>query len=148
MILQVMRYCRNFFEKTSESGQYTIAGGRITLQQEYLLGQYILLTGSVLNNGLYHLQDNLYTLDSSKDEIFEGTIYGLIIPLDFLQLCKEIDVFAKSPAGAPGPYTSESVIGVHSYTKATGPDGLPVGWQAVFGGRISEFRKMLTEIRV
>jgi len=145
-MLSVMREVRNFFEYTVEIGEFEIAGSVITLLDEYLPGQYILITGSILNDGLYLLHDDLYTLDGAVDEIFTGIIYGLRVPRDFVELSNEIIEFNKK-AGTNSDLVSES-FGTYSYRVATTTDGMRAGWNVVFADRLREFRHMFTTINV
>jgi len=60
----------------------------------------------------------------------------------FKKLCNEIHAFRLSPAGKESPYTSESVYGAFSKTRATRADGLPIGWIDVFAKRLKPYRMM------
>jgi len=63
-------------------------------------------------------------------------------PADFLKLCDEIEAYLTSAAGKYSPYVGETVVGLHSWSKATKPNGTPVTWQGVFSSRLNNFRKM------
>jgi len=145
-MLSVMREVRNFFEYTAEIGEFEIVNSIITLTDDYLLGQYILITGSILNDGLYLLHDDLYTLDVVIDEKFTGIVYGLRVPRDFVDLSNEIIEFNKK-AGINSDLVSES-FGTYSYRVATTSDGMRAGWIDVFADRLREFRHMFTTINV
>ena len=147
-MLSVMRECRNFFEATSETGVYTITSSVIDLQGGYLPGQYILITGSSINNGLYLLTDTAYTLDMAQDETFIGIIYGLRVPADFVTVCNEIKTFNDSEMGKPTNIVSENVLGVHSYSLGIDKSGIIAGWQAVFSSRLAPFRRMFSDIKI
>lgn len=147
MLLQVMRHIHNFFEVSDESGNFTITGGIIALKGKYITGQYIAVTGSVLNDGVYLLTNTLYTLSQAQDEAFNGIVYGLRIPRDFLSLVSDIEQFV-AKAGADSPYTSESVVGLHSWSKATDKTGAPVSWETVYKKRLNPYRRMFSSIKI
>lgn len=110
------------------------------------------LSGSTLIDGVYRISakwKSRYTLDGVEtDEDWEGTVFGLRIPPDFLELCGEIQGYLESPAGKPGAYTSETVVGLHSWSKASGKNGAPVDWRDVFSGRLAPFVKMFKGIAI
>lgn len=54
----------------SESGLFTLADGKIAVKNEYVVGQYIALQGSVLNDGVYHVEgfeDGVISLIASAE---------------------------------------------------------------------------------
>lgn len=143
MLLSVMRECKNFFEITSESGKFEIKNGVILLSDDYLIGQHICVTGSILNNGAYLLNDTLYTLSGSRDEIFYGTVYGLAVPRDFIALAQEIDEYvAKNPASNMTSYS----FGISSASYATNEKGMQATWMDVFRQRLNKYRMMFKQI--
>ena len=148
-MLSVMREVRNFFESTSETGEYTITDSKITLKGGYVPGQYILIFGSVLNDGIYKLSDTVYTLGGAHDETFKGTIYGLRVPSDFVAICNEVAEF--NDTNKPSNVVSEN-FGSYSYTKASeAQSGVVVGvatWQSSFRRKLNPFRRMFTEINI
>lgn len=117
--------------KSRHEGTFEIVDGEISLP--LLEGQYFLVEGSILNDGIYQYPGRL------KDEKFDGAIVGLAIPKDFLDLVEEITAFC---AGAQdGPYVSES-FGGYSYTKATDSNGNVASWKQVFATRLNTWRKI------
>lgn len=132
MLYEVMRYCRNFFPKEHREGTFEIKDGIISLPF-VIEGQYFLIEGSILNDGLYQ-----YPGTGLSDEKFDGCVTSLAIPKPFIDLCNEIaDFCEKNPEGA---FQSES-FGGYSYTRAT-VDGKVAGWQEVFSSRLSDWRKV------
>lgn len=132
MLYEVMRHCRNFFPKERREGTFEIKDGIFSLPFVYE-GQYFLIEGSVLNDGLYQ-----YPATDLVDEKFDGCVTALAIPKPFISLVNDIKEFCdKNPEGA---YQSES-FGGYSYTRAT-VDGKVAGWQEVFSGRLSDWRKI------
>lgn len=208
MLLPVMREVRNFFEISSESGEYEIKNGSITVTGRYVVGQYVAITGSILNDGVKRVESvkdgvisftipraeypdwkqptgshDAYMIDdrvthgsdrwislidynvylpgsdprwweklhdspeehTTVDEIFNGTIYGLRVPHDFVALCDEIVVFTTE--SKPTGFVSES-IGSYSYSRATDKNGAPASWKTVFVARLIPFRRMFTSISI
>lgn len=151
-MIQVCREVRNFFlSGSSEMGDYFIESGAITLNGTYKTGQWLLITGSLLNDGIYKItsaEDQSYALDGDLiDQEFHGTIYGLRIPSDFIKLCEEIREFNEK-TGKPSSLVGESVVGFYSHTRATDKNGAPVGWQTVFASRLAPFRRLFAEVKV
>jgi len=62
-------------------------------------------------------------------------------PPDFLELAEQIHSFINSPAGQPSNITSESVTGLHSYSRAVTPDGISARWQTVFARDLSIYKR-------
>jgi len=160
VILVVMRELRRTFEIDSESGVYSIFNSEIQLRRDYIKGEWIIITGSRFNDGVYQLKrtlpdtpllltngsDNGIAVEDEDD--FQGTIWRLRLPRDFIALCKEINAFMDSPEGKQSAIVSENVVGVHSWSKATGKEGKPLGWQQLFGNRLSPWRRMFSTIKI
>ena len=151
MLQQVLEYIHNYFIKESYSDSFTISSGMISLPflQE---GQRFWITGSVLNDGVYTYHsagiknddDNALAV-GLQDETWAGTICALAVPPAVIALSAEIKAWVVSNGDAVNsPYQSENVIGVYSYTKATGGTGAggAVTWQDVFGGQLNRWRKV------
>jgi len=148
----VMKECRNFWDVTTEDGQFSLSGGQIQLCGAYKVGQYILLTGSLLVDGLYqiiHKEDNSYTLDDAPiDEEWHGTVYGLRVPADFIRQCMEIKMFRESEQGQPTIYDSETVLGVHSWSRGKTSTGEMLTWKHVFATGLTPYRRMFSNVRI
>lgn len=209
MLLSVMREVRNFFEISYETDDFEIYNGTIEVNHEYLAGQYIALTGSIMNDGVYRVEsfedgiisfvinqeeypqwvqptgahdaynigdnvthqgyrftslinaniwepgtdprwwEKLYdspTEHMTTNEAFTGTIYGLRVPRDFLELVNEISEFQEKQ-GQASTKVSES-FGIYSYALATDRNGIVAGWQQTFSSRLNHFRKMFLTIDI
>lgn len=115
------------------AGEYSIEGGSITLP--FLVdGQYFRIFGSKMNDGLYQ-----YPASDLTDEKFTGTVWELRVPKSLVALSDEIAAWIED--NHPSAFTSES-FGGYSYSKATGTNGQPAGWQDVFRSRLNAYRKM------
>lgn len=134
MLETVMRHINNFFPVEKVSGIYTVQDGSIALPFLHI-GQYFRIIGSVFNDGVYR-----YPETNLRDETFEGAVWALAVPKLFLTLVEEIKCY-QDKNGVSGPYISES-FGGYSYSKATNSQGVAVGWQEVFAGRLNEWRRI------
>ena len=150
MLQQICEYIHNYFIKEAHVGEYQIAGGMINLP--FLIdGQRFWITNSVLNDGVYTYHANGIKNDDDtkvaglKDETWAGTICALAVPPAVTALSAEIKAWVDANGEAVNsPYTSESVLGVYSYTKASGGSGAggAVSWQDVFGSQLNRWRKV------
>lgn len=151
-IAAVMRRVRNFFERECIEGAFTITGGVLEPLPD---APYIAISGSAWHDGVFP-RDALTGSDDvvdqlaiaqglEKDETFDGKVWGLHPPSDFLELCEAInDYDAKNPVGA---YQSES-FGAYSYTRASVGGTAGNGWEAAFAGQLLPYRRMFTEVDV
>ena len=134
MLYEVMKHIKNFFvvPGARQEGSFEIVNGSIT-GLSILEGQYFLVEGSVLNDGVH-----LYN-ESLKDETFTGAIVPLAVPNDFLLLVKEIKEYTENDK--PGPFQSES-FGGYSYSRYTDGKGGLADWTTVFKRRLNAWRKL------
>lgn len=148
MLSRLCGYCRNYFEREKVFGVFIIADGVISIASENefkpLEGQYIRVVGSVLNDGVYEYKEA--GIEGLRDETFDGAVWLLAIPGDFVTLSAEDDAWwAKYGDAVNSPFSSESISGSsYSYSKAsasnsTGSDG---AWAAAFAPKLSQWRKI------
>ena len=148
MLNRICGFIHNYFTADDdgntyhcENGTFEISGGSIELP--FLAnGQYFRIVGSRMNDGVYE-----YPAHDLAEETFTGKIYEMRVPRAVRKIAEEAeDLEAKYGAALNGPYTSESVIGVYSYTKAAnatnGGDGWLFGKSGVFGSRLDQWRKL------
>lgn len=147
MISEVCAHIHNYFEKNPATGQrmvypgtYTIENGSIELP--FLAsGQYFRVIGSRFSDGVHQ-----YPTTDLRDETFDGVIWEMRPPQDFLDIVQEIqDWMDKYGEALRNPYQSERVIGVYEYTKMT--TGKVTGdyiatWQNAYKSRLNEWRKL------
>lgn len=132
----VMRHTRNFFPVVSAAieGHWAITKGALDLPF-VLPGQYFLIEGSVLNDGVHKA-----AATDLADEIFSGRITPLAVPAAFIDLVERIDTYRTENATA-SPYVSES-FGGYSYSKATNAKGKVAGWKDVFASELKGWKKL------
>ena len=134
----VMRACRHFFPVSFTHGAWTVAGGRFTPADQVQPGDWIAVSGSMHNDGVFRLDDQ-GALPGARDESFTGSVWRLAPTQAFLDLCEEIAAYDQAhPASS---VTSER-FGQYSATHAPG------GWEAVFAERLRPFRRMFPEVDV
>lgn len=134
MLYRVCKEIKNFFVHEKHSGTFSIVDGN--LDADFLKdGQYFMISGSVLNDGIYQHPATLI------DEEFKGDVFSLAIPKSFLDLVAEIEAYENSDAGKVSPYTSES-FGGYSYSKASGRNGNGITWQGAFASKLNAWRKL------
>ena len=128
MLQRLMENIHNYFIAETNEGSWEIADGVISLP--LLDGQRFLISGSVLNDGVYtyhageiHNDDDTEAV-GLQDETWTGTICALAVPPAVIALSCEMQAWVDANgAQVDSPYTSENVIGVYSYTKAQGGSG-------------------------
>ena len=152
MLQTVCEHIHNYFIKAVHEGRYEIADNMISLP--LIDGQKFLIQGSVLNDGLYTYHDTGVKNDDDTeavglhDETFAGTISALAVPPAVIALSGEINTWVETYGEIiNNPYQSENVIGVYSYTKASGSkdgngDTRPASWEDVFQDRLNRWRKV------
>lgn len=135
MLESILMHLNNWFLVPDgiHEDTFKIEGGSIVLP--FLAsGQYFRICGSVFNDGLHQ-----YPADDLTDETFEGTVWALAVPRQLVTMADEIKAWAEK--NQPSAYTSES-FGGYSYSKATGSNGAPMGWQDVFRAQLNPYRKI------
>ena len=151
MLQQVCENIHNYFIKDRHTGTFEIAGGAISLP--FLLdGQRFLIDGSALNDGVYTYHESGIKDDDDntlavglQDETWAGTICALAVPPAVIALSGEIKAWVVANGEqVNSPYSSENVIGVYSYTKATGGSGAggAITWADAFRDQLNRWRKV------
>lgn len=148
MLTQVCHELKNWFDKARFFGKFVIENGSIISRNDGTMGlqngQYFRIIGSIFNDGVYQ-----YPTTDLTDEEFDGAVWCLAIPQDFLNLVADIDAWQAKYGGidseAMSPFTSES-FGGYSYSKSGGgaSDGTTNAgtWQSVFSSKLNKWRKI------
>jgi hypothetical protein len=106
-------------------------------------GQYYRIIGSTFNDGVFK-----HGSESLIDETFDGSVWLMAVPPDFVSLATEISMWQEKYGTAESenmsPYASES-FGGYSRTKASGgsssKSSVPT-WQGVFADRLGRYKKI------
>ena len=143
-LADVMAECRNHFQDATTpyiEGEFSIVDGVLTPNTGLTEGDYIAITGSRLNDGVYQPTvdaDGFHVADA-EDEAFTGRVWILHPPRKFIALVAEIAAY--TTANAPSAVVSES-FGNYSRSMAAGNNGAPIGWPIVFSDRLRPYRRM------
>lgn len=149
MLQRICENICNYFIRERHVGWFEIADGMISLP--LLDGQRFLIQGSALNDGMYTYHDTGIRDDDDtaevglQDETWAGTICALAVPPAVIALSAEVKAWVDANGESlNSPYSSESVLGVYSYTKASGGHGAggTVGWMDVFADQLKRWRKV------
>lgn len=138
-IADVMSECKNHFHDGYLYSSYTISSGVITPHEDITIGTYIAITGSKRNDGIYVVGDG-YALTGVVDETFDGTVWYLYPPVEFITLCNTISTW--DDAHTPETVVSES-FGGYSRTNLTTKAGTIAGWQEAFKAKLNRYRRLV-----
>lgn len=154
MLTQLCSLLRNYFlrdynnpDASIHHGKFIVTGGRIQPLSFLQDGQYFRVIGSVFNDGVWQYDPNGEGNGPMHDETFDGTIWAMCVPRDFLDLAAEIEAWSIANADSlNSPYQSESLgSGGYSYSRASGGSqndlSLPYGWQNQFAQRLRLYRR-------
>ena len=146
MLIELMNHCGNHFVAAEYRNYHaSIEGGVLTSDAEVIAGQYIIVSGSILNDGLYKVASVAgfaATLDGeTENEEFDGTIYTLRVPKAFVALASEIESW--KTAHPVSDLASESFPVGYSYSKAGGGVG---GWRTAFSGVIARYMRPVNDV--
>lgn len=139
MIGKICAYLHNYFTKDLETLSVAFSGNTITgdFQNTYFAGQYLHVTNSYINDGVYLItdvaSDTLTVSDTmnteSTDEIV--CIESMSPPKEFLELVTEISAFT-----AKDGVQSESI---DDYSVSFAKDG---SWQSVYANKLSPYKRL------
>lgn len=142
MLNDIMTQVNNHFIKDVETGQYSIFTKTISgLRNEYLVGQYVWVYNSLLNDDVYKITAvgtgsiTVESTDNLTSETGDFTVFGLAVPKDFLRLVAEVTAYK----GSEG-VSSES-IGKYSVSYKDGG-----GWSEAYRNRLNKYRRLFDEV--
>ena len=145
---RVLDYLNNYFYRWGERGKFKIENGTINVERTLLKGQYVAIKGSVLNDGVYRVENYLNgvaTLTGMENEEFEGIVLSLAIPKELMDMPTKIDEYEKE-VPITNNIVSES-YGNYSYTMATNSNGEKMTWKDVYANDLKPYRKMVNNLR-
>ena len=102
------------------------------------------VSGSIHNNGVFQLGDGC-VISGAVDESWEGRVWLLAPPADFLALAAEVSAWTQRQGTAVAVKES---FGAYSRELATGSDGQPITWQEYFARQLLPYRRMYTEVKL
>ena len=131
MIDIICAHIHNYFDHDRRCGTFVVENGTLALKG-VTAGEYYRIRGSRFNDGVHR-----HPAEGLTDEVFTGEVIVMRPPSAFLRLVEEIAAWrAKYAGAAEGPFQSESVAGVYSYTRGGG------AWQKAFADRLDEWRRI------
>ena len=144
MIKQVMDSINNHFVNDWEHNSYEIVSDGIigTFSCTYLVGMYILIEHSYLNDGVYEITgvtsskitvDATLKAENTNDSM---TLYALTPSADFISIVTEITNFDEKGLGV----NSESI---DDYSVTYEDDG---SWQSVYKNKLNQYRRVYTDL--
>lgn len=138
---------RNYFDRGMPHwrGDFEITNGDIVLPDGASLmdGQYFRIIGSVFNDGVHQ-----YPASDLTDESFSGVIGAMAVPPSVIALVAEMNDWEEQyGAEVLKPFSSETIQGVYSYTRASGGGGdggasPSVTCWDMFATRLNRWRKI------
>lgn len=146
MLTELCKEINNWFEYAKFFGTFTIENNVITGDYSLQANQYFRIVGSVFNDGVYKLDDEL----ELEDETFDGAIWAMAVPKEVIALATDIkewsDKYLGVDSAAMSPFNSES-FGGYSYSKSSGSSSsgnidLSGTWQGAFADRLNQYRKI------
>ena len=146
MISQICADIRNYFTYDTDKhpGTYKVQGG-VLVPSISMPTEYYAVFGSRKNNGVHKTTDVL-----NDEGEFDGSVWVMSVPADFLALCDEIASWQAKYGGvdseAMSPFNSES-FGGYSYSKAagsatSGANAAASTWQGVYASRLNRWRRV------
>lgn len=141
MLSELCLELKNWFDRGQPhtSGKIEIRNGALFTPCDLKPNQYFRIVGSTFNDGIYQ-----FPTTSLDDETFDGAVWGMAIPKDFLNLVDDINKFnakVEEMALVEKGYASES-FGGYSYTLSASAPAMMVEWQNRINRRLNCYRKL------
>jgi hypothetical protein len=136
MLEAILNHLHNWFliPGAARCGTFEVASG--TLEVDFLqYDQYYRIEGSVFNDGLHQNPGA-----DMKDEVFNGTVYPMAVPVAVINLCEKIEKWCED--NPESDKISES-FGGYSYSRGTDGNGtVSGGWQMAFRKELNVWKKV------
>ena len=144
MIYSLMKTCNNFFTITNENKSCVFDSVNKTItfaySERYLVGQIIVVAGSVLNDGAYTITEvaegELTVSEELRNENSTVVIKGTNTPKDFVDLASSIATFESSNIGKKGLSGFTQGDRSESYKDDGGT------WQNVYRSDIAKYKQV------
>jgi hypothetical protein len=138
---KLLKYLNRYWPRSIESVASISADGfNGTFTETYLVGQYVMIKGSILSDGIYKLTDVSPTKLTIADVLQAEsstliTIVGLAIPKDVVALQAKIEAYKGTEGVASESIDDYSV----SYQDGS-------GWQKAFKNELNAYRLMFSDL--
>lgn len=141
MLTELCHEVHNWFVTSICVGEFVISEGSIRDKNGSPLNlkseQYYRIIGSAYNDGVH-----LFPEDELEDEEFDGAVWSMYVPQEFLLLASDIEHWKEKyqslSSPAMSPFSSES-FGGYSYSKESAG---AASWQNVFSHQLNRWRKL------
>lgn len=138
-----MQEINNFFVKSYEGATFSISTDGITgsFSQTYIVGQYISIDGTLVNDGVYKITQvasGKLTLDATliAESSVSCIVFGLGVPATFATLVAAITSYASG--------TSQGLAGESQGSRSVSyKDGS--SWQKVYRDDLNAYRRMYSD---
>lgn len=143
---ELMNYCNNYFAIYGESGEHTLTENSVKINLKAYTGMFLLIRGSLYNDGLYEIIDTSsehLRVESFISETFEGSVYLCKPPKAFIELSKKIDEYK---ANEKKDNITHETLGNYSYTKATNSKGAVLSWKDVFEEDLKIYKRLFNNL--
>lgn len=151
MLYEVMNYCKNFFVYSGETDDYEIEADGIkgNLAETYLVGMYVCIDNSFLNDGVYKItgvtSDKL-TLDATLQAENTGDticLYGLKVPSVFITLVDEIESYDSTvQRGVKSESQGQRSVTYGSGSETGSGDNT---WQSVYANTLLPYMRIVSD---
>lgn len=153
MIDLIMTQINNHFARSVESQTYEIVADGIqgSFSEKYVVGQYIWIRHSFINDGVYKISavsstkltvEETLTAENTGETI---EVYGLVPPKAFLNLVSDIETYVNAQSVTALGVKSESQ-GNRSVSYGSGASGSGGNaWQSVFSQSLNQYRRMFDD---
>lgn len=134
---------RNWFDRARYIGNITLDAGGGVYCNGVAIGlaedQYYRVINSTFSDGVH-----IYPDAGNKQEGFDGAVWAMAVPPDFLALVQEIEDWnANVRPKMLGPYSSENLSSSgYSYQRQSADDMAKADYKTVFGARLNKWRKL------
>jgi len=139
-LTSMCRIVNNYFVKEKVSGTFDLNPNVAPIS--LIENQYFRIVGSIMNDGVY--RNDAESLSTLTAEEFQGEIWSMAVPRDFLTLCEEIEAFntkMNEIASKDNGFTSENFDG-YSYSKASSlSPALQQEWSNI-NSRLNNYRRI------
>lgn len=141
-VAALMRQCRNYFEDAYLDGTFRITGNVLEGVSD---AHYVYISGSLYHNGVWEIVDGFLTgrtVEGLHDEEFDGRVWFLNPPPDFLDLCMAVKTYEEK-----NPMSAVIRESFGHYSRDWAEEMMGKSGAQVFADRLAPFRKMFTEVR-
>lgn len=145
-MMKIMDKINNHFLKSVEYNTFEITENSIigSFTETYLVGMYVIIKGSYLNDGLYQITavaNNELTLDGTlqpEDTNESFRVYASSPPQEFVDLATKINAYNETGIGAD----SESI---DDYSISYKGDG---SWESVYANKLNTYRRVYSDLMI